>query len=98
MIEESEVNAIYLSYRVPTSDSAYQPYPQSGYASLFTIGLYTPAQWAILENSPYIEILGEKLDETDDYVYVYSHAQDAPTDIPCAVNKITQIKNSFKLD
>ena len=98
VISESEVNAIYLYFKMPTTDPAYQDSPSNGYASLFCIALYTPAQWDILENSDYAEMLGEKLAETSDYVYVYSHAQAAPTDLYTQVNKLTKIKNSFKLD
>lgn len=65
---------------VPTTDADWigtEAYP--GTASIFAISVYSKAQWAsITAEEP---VMTTKLGETSKYVFGYSQAQSAPTDI-----------------
>ncbi|MFA6027629.1 MAG: BPL-N domain-containing protein [Patescibacteria group bacterium] len=73
-----------LHFRLPTT-SEYYPH---GYATMFSIIVYTKDQWA-----------GEdSLAESDDYVFSWSHVHDAPIGLTARMQETESIIDTFKLD
>lgn len=98
VIAESEVDTVTFYFRVPTENEFYQDPPMNGNADMFAIVLYTPLFWATIEGSEIEGLYGEKLAETNDYVYAWAHTQDAPDDVGDQLAAIADIIDTFKLD
>ena len=92
---------IYCYFTVPTTstDDVWTASAQdhdAKYASVFAVGVYTPAQWAIAKKEPNA---GTELGKKGGYVWNYSNAQALPDDLQA--NKIADdVKNvvaTFKI-
>lgn len=69
------------------------------YVSLFTIFIYTPEQWSIMEDLGVPEWTGEEeIGTSGNYVYTFSHLNGfPPTELEDEFDDVDQIKNSFEV-
>lgn len=85
-----------IKFFVPTEDETWYP-DKPGYASPFSISVYTLKQWDDLDKSgPHDIYIGEN----DTYVFAYFHWLDCPEDL-CDVitmDEIDEIIKSFKIN
>lgn len=81
---------------IPTTDKSWpESSADAGYASLFTIDVYTKAQWQALQAEEGIK--PTKLGEKGDYVYAWSSGQATPTDATARFAEIKSIIATFKI-
>jgi hypothetical protein len=93
--ESTTIVGYYVA--VPTNDKTWtEPGSgiESGYASLFAMGVYTKTEWAKLEGQ---EMKPAKLGESDKYVYTYLPGQAHPTDLGTQYNEINEIIKTFEV-
>ncbi|MBW6431983.1 SH3 domain-containing protein [Patescibacteria group bacterium] len=93
--ESTTIVGYYVA--IPTNDKSWtEPGSgiETGYASLFAMGVYTKDEWAKLEGQ---EMKPAKLGESDKYVYTYLPGQAHPTDLGTQYNEINEIIKTFEV-
>lgn len=84
-------------FALPTKDAGWLDSTiEKGYASLFTVSVYTKDQWQKVISSD--DPKPQKLIEKDDYVYGWTQAQAAPSDLTTAINSSSNILKTFKVN
>jgi uncharacterized protein YgiM (DUF1202 family) len=80
---------------LPTTDKNWsESAAEAGYASFFTVGVYTKAQWAAAQSE---EMKPLKIGEKGDYIFSFSSGQATPTDLTARFNEIKGIIDTFKI-
>lgn len=92
----SDALAVYY-VALPTTDAKWKETGgvESGYASLFVMGIYTPAEWAKISGTegPALALI----QKTSKYVYTWLPAQAAPKDLLKRFNDPASIIKTFEL-
>lgn len=93
--EGTAVAGYYVA--LPTTDTSWKEPGgvDAGYASLFAMAIYTPAEWAKLEAQDGPK--PAKLGESSKYVYTYLPGQAHPKDLGAQYNEINDIIKTFEL-
>lgn len=91
----TSVEVYYVA--LPTTDTSWKELGgvPTGYASLFVMGVYTPAEWAKVEAQDGPK--PAKLGESSKYVYTYLPGQAHPKDLGTQYNEINDIIKTFEL-
>lgn len=92
---------IYCYFSMPTTSkddvwTAVTNDHNSGYASVFAVGVYTPAQWATALTEPNAS---KELGKNDNYVWGYSPAQALPDDLQTSkiADDVKNVIATFKI-
>lgn len=90
----------YHYFNMPTSDSSYKAATQStsaGFASIFAISVYTPAQWTALQamDGP-ITAIKITANTNTAYVFAYQHGQAYPDALATNASNISTVIGTLK--
>ena len=103
-IPSTSFQTSFIRFYMPTSDTTVNEDSNLGgrYADIFSIVVYTPAQWAEVqkaanESTQNLKANDTKITEDTNYVYAYEINKTLPTDLDSKDFKIPSIIQTFKL-
>lgn len=102
-IPSTSFHTAFVPFYLPTTDTTINENTTLGgrYADIFTIVVYTPEQWTIVqkatdESTKALKTSNILITETPKYVYAYTINKTLPSDLTGKDFKVTDIIESFK--